>query len=100
MQYVNIFKIHDYNGQLSDHCKISTQIRGNPQLSERYQNRPSVNTTQTKGHVGYRWGGESDAAHFLDQINSQQFRHKFNDITVNISRKTINESITQLNGIL
>ena len=58
MQHINVFKIHGYNGQLSDHCKISTKIKGDPPLLETgCQNNSSANNVKNAvGYVGYKWG--------------------------------------------
>jgi exonuclease III len=99
MQNVNFFKIHDFNGQLSDHCKICVQIRGEPQIPKKPESN-SERENDTKKPKGYRWDSEASATRFIEQLQSTCIINKLDSLTTNIDHSTNDDTITKLNEIL
>jgi len=102
MHLINVFRVHDFMGDLSDHCMISTQIRCRTHKASYSGQEHLVNKTCNKPpeSVSYKWNSELDGEAFLNQLKSEIMRHRLTLINENLTVKTCDESINELNRLL
>jgi exonuclease III len=97
-EQVQFFMVHDYQGHLSDHCKISCQIRCHGSTSQLNPEK-MVKHHQSIGHK-YVWK-EDDTTKFLEALHSQDIREKLSSLN-NIQEGSFdcNTIIENLNKII